>query len=59
VIYGHWQNSFALKAKLKYRQLMSRQFGKPIQPKHMIAQMLGADVLGFNKFLKSIIIHIL
>ena len=50
VIYGHWQNSFALKAKLKYRQLMSRQFGKPIQPKHMIAQMLGADVLGFNKF---------
>ena len=50
VIYGHWQNSFALKAKLKYRQLMSRQFGKPIQPKHMIAQMLGADALGFNKF---------
>ena len=50
VIYGHWQNSFALKAKLKYRQLMSRQFGKPIHPKHMIAQMLGADVLGFNKF---------
>ncbi|HRM51843.1 MAG TPA: capsular polysaccharide biosynthesis protein, partial [Acinetobacter johnsonii] len=50
VIYGHWQNSFALKAKLKYRQLMSCQFGKPIQPKHMIAQMLGADVLGFNKF---------
>ena len=50
VIYGHWQNSFALKVKLKYRQLMSRQFGKPIQPKHMIAQMLGADVLGFKKF---------
>jgi len=50
VIYGHWQNSFALKAKLKYRQLMSRQFGKPIQPKHMIAQMLGANVLGFKKF---------
>ena len=50
VIYGHWQNSFALKAKLKYRQLMSCQFGKPIQPKHMIAQMLGADVLGFKKF---------
>ena len=50
VIYGHWQNSFALKAKLKYRKFMSRQFGKPIQPKHMIAQMLGADVLGFKKF---------
>ncbi len=45
VIYGHWQNSFILKAKLKYRQLMSRQFGKPIQPKPMIAQMLCADIL--------------
>lgn len=50
VIYGHWQNSFALKTKLKYRKFMSRQFDKPIQPKHMIAQMLGADILGFNKF---------
>ena len=50
VVYGHWQSSFALKAKLKYRQFMSRQLGQPIQPKHMIAQMLGADILGFNKF---------
>lgn len=50
VIYGHWQNSFALKTKLKYRKFMSRQFDKPIQPKHMIAQMLGADILGFNQF---------
>lgn len=50
VIYGHWQSSFALKTKLKYRQFLQRQFGKPIQPKHMIAQMLGADILGFKKF---------
>lgn len=50
VIYGHWQSSFTLKAKLKYRQFMSAKFGKSIQPKHMIAQMLGADILGFNKF---------
>lgn len=50
VIYGHWQSSFALKIKLKYRQFLQRQFGKPIQPKHMIAQMLGADILGFKKF---------
>lgn len=50
VIYGHWQSSFVLKTKLKYRQFLQRQFGKPIQPKHMIAQMLGADILGFKKF---------
>ncbi|HJF27780.1 stealth family protein [Acinetobacter bohemicus] len=50
VIYGHWQNKLALKTKLKYRQFMNKQFAKPIQPKHMIAQMLGADILGFNKF---------
>lgn len=50
VIYGHWQSSFALKTKLKYRQFLQRQFGKPIQPKHMIAQMLGANILGFKRF---------
>ncbi|MCH7395026.1 stealth family protein [Acinetobacter dispersus] len=50
VVYGHWQSSFALKAKLWYRQLLNQYFNKPIQPKHMIAQMLGADMLGFKKF---------
>ncbi len=50
VIYGHWKSSFVLNTKLKYRQFLQRQFGKPIQPKHMIAQMLGADILGFKKF---------
>ncbi|MCH7303493.1 stealth family protein [Acinetobacter sp. NIPH 1869] len=50
VIYGHWQSSFVLKAKLWYRQVLNQYFNKPIQPKHMIAQMLGADMLGFKKF---------
>ncbi|OUY08674.1 stealth family protein [Acinetobacter populi] len=50
VIYGHWTNSSILKVKLKYRQFLNKQFGKPIQPGHIIAQMLGADILGFKKF---------
>lgn len=50
VIYGHWQSSLVLKAKLWCRQLLNQYFAKPIQPKHMIAQMLGADMLGFKKF---------
>ncbi len=50
VVYGHWQNNFALKTKLKYRQFLSKNFNKPIQPKHMIAQMLSADILGMNQF---------
>lgn len=41
---------------LWYRQLLNQYFAKPIQPKHMIAQMLGADMLGFKKFSKFIII---
>lgn len=50
VTYGHWANSFPIKAKLKYRQFLKQQIGKPIQPKHMIAQMMGADILGFKQF---------
>lgn len=50
VVYGHWESSFALKAKLKYRQFLNQKFNKPIQPKHMIAQMLSADILGMKKF---------
>lgn len=50
VVYGHWENTFALKTKLKYRQFLQKQFNKPIQPKHMIAQMLSADILGMKKF---------
>ena len=51
IIHGHWQSSFALKAKLKYRQFLNKNFAKPLQPKHMVAQMLSADRVGFhNKF---------
>ncbi len=50
VVYGHWQSNFALKTKLKYRQFLNVKFNKPIQPKHMIAQMLSADILGMKKF---------
>ena len=50
VTYGHWKSCFSYKAKLKYRQFLNRNFNKPIQPGHVIAQMLGADVLGFREF---------
>ena len=50
VVYGHWESTFALKTKLKYRQFLQKQFNKPVQPKHMIAQMLSADILGMKKF---------
>lgn len=50
VTYGHWSSTLPLKTKLKYRQFLQQRFGKPIQPKHMIAQMLGADILGLQRF---------
>lgn len=50
VSYGHWQSNLILKAKLKYRQFLQSSFSKPIQPKHMIAQMLSADILGMRQF---------
>lgn len=50
VTYGHWKSCFSYKTKLKYRQFLNRNFNKPIQPGHVIAQMLGADILGFKKF---------
>lgn len=50
VIYGHWQSSFMLKIKLWYRKLLNKYFAKSIEPKHMIAQMLGANMLGFKNY---------
>lgn len=50
VVYGHWQSNLLLKIKLKYRQFLHAKFAKPVQPKHMIAQMLSADILGMNQF---------
>lgn len=50
VTYGHWKSCFSYKTKLKYRKFLNRNFNKPIQPGHVIAQMLGADILGFKEF---------
>lgn len=50
VVYGHWRNSLPLTTKLEYRKSLQKLFGKPVQPKHTIAQMLGAKIVGMNKF---------
>jgi hypothetical protein len=50
VIYGRWQGSFFLKAKLGWRKAWGRLCSRPVEPGHMIAQMRGADVLGFTRF---------
>lgn len=50
VVYGHWRNSLPLITKLEYRKSLQKLFGKPVQPKHTIAQMLGAKIAGMNKF---------
>ena len=50
VTYGHWKSCFSYKTKLKYRKFLNRHFNKPIQPGHVIGQMLGADILGFKDF---------
>jgi len=50
VVYGHWRSSLPLKAKLDYRKTLQKLVGKPVQPKHTIAQMLGAQMAGMSKF---------
>lgn len=50
VTYGHWKSCFSYKTKLKYRKFLNKHFNKPIQPGHVIGQMLGADILGFKEF---------
>lgn len=50
IVYGHWRSSLPLKAKLNYRKTLQKLVGKPVQPKHVIAQMLGAQLAGMNKF---------
>lgn len=50
VTYGHWKSCLSYKTKLKYRKFLNRHFNKPIQPGHVIGQMLGADILGFKDF---------
>lgn len=50
VIYGHWRKSSLLQAKLKYRESLQKLSGKKVQPKHTVAQMLSAKILGMNEF---------
>ena len=50
IIYGHWRKSAGLNAKLNFRKSRLKLFGTPIQPRHTIAQMLSAKVLGMDKF---------
>ncbi len=50
IVYGHWRKSAGLNAKLNFRKSRFRLFGTPIQPRHTIAQMLSAKVLGMDRF---------
>ncbi|MEQ1412340.1 Stealth CR1 domain-containing protein [Acinetobacter indicus] len=49
-IYGHWRSNFTLKMKYQYRSWLKKQFQKEPKSKYTIAQMLSADILGFNKY---------
>lgn len=50
VTYGHWRKNTILQAKLKYRQTLQKLFGTPLQPRHTMAQMLSAKLLGMQQF---------
>ena len=50
IIHGEWRKSAALSAKLNFRKSRFKLFGTPIQPRHTIAQMLSAKILGMNQF---------
>lgn len=50
IIHGYWRKSTLLQAKLKYRKSLQKLSGKQVHPKHTIAQMLSAKILGMNQF---------
>lgn len=50
VTHGHWQRCFPVFAKWKFRQYINGILSRPNQPKHTVSQMLGAKILGLNKF---------
>ncbi|MDH0201927.1 Stealth CR1 domain-containing protein [Comamonas aquatica] len=52
VAYGHWERSTPLKSKLLIRRFAEKIFNLKQEPKHTVSQMLGADILGLNKFFK-------
>lgn len=47
VIRGYWRHKSILKTKLNYRFFLKSLINKPIQPKYIVAQMLGAE-LGYE-----------
>ena len=49
VIYGHWKSNLLLKTKYLFRKFLNRTFGKVLQPRFTIAQMLSADLVGLNQ----------
>mgnify|MGYP003654707730 FL=1 len=50
IIHGEWRKSAALNAKLNFRKSRFKLFGTSIQPRHTIAQMLSAKILGMDQF---------
>ena len=50
ILHGEWRNSAVLNAKLNFRKSRFKLFGTPIQPRHTIAQMLSAKILGMDQF---------
>lgn len=50
VTHGHWQSCFPVLAKWKLRQYVNGILSRPVQPRHTVSQMLGAKIVGLNKF---------
>ena len=50
IIHGHWNKNAVLDTKLSFRKLRFKLLGTPIQPRHTIAQMLSAKILGMDQF---------
>lgn len=50
VTHGHWQSAYPVRMKCALRQCINNIFARPHQPKHTVSQMLGAEMLGMNKF---------
>ncbi|WP_216938191.1 Stealth CR1 domain-containing protein [Acinetobacter sp. BY484] len=49
-IYGHWVSNAFIQLKFNWRKGVNRYFGKPLQPKYTIAQMLSAVLCGFDRY---------
>ncbi|MBQ0138836.1 MAG: Stealth CR1 domain-containing protein [Kurthia sp.] len=49
-IYGHWVSNKFVQLKFNWRKGLNKYFGKPLQPKYTIAQMLSAVLCGFDHY---------